>query len=215
MGRIFLWRPPRTAGSSIDLGLRELGIVADRRHPEPLKDWDVAADYIACKHYTPAELIGRSDLTEEEVFSARNLLCVRNIWDRLVSTFALLRTTGWRRPGWGHWRDAEDSRFAEYVAWATSPVRETEYHPRNFQCQPATDWLFVKGRRVPFCVLGRFEDLPAYWRAVREVFGVNGGELPLTNCRAHKPYREYYTPELRDQVAKFYAAEIAEFGYAF
>ena len=217
---VLVWRIPRTAGTSLEIGLKQLGVVLSRslsvapRASKSLGPPVEQADYVSCKHHTPAALVARNVFTEAEICEATNLICVRNPWDRLVSLFALTRVSGWTHPGMAHWHKVGDDRFSDYVDWATSPVRETDYNLFNHQCQPATDWLFIEGRRVPFHTVGRFEDLPAYWRAVCDVFGMEG-ELPLANSRAHKPYRDYYTPALRDQVAEFYAAEIEEFGYEF
>lgn len=213
---VFLWRPPRTAGTSVTQGLTDLGVVAASMHGRIVQGGSAPlgpGDYVACKHYPPADIVQHRLFTANDIFEGTNLICVRNVWDRLVSTFALLRTTGWRHPGQERWRKATGDQFGEYIEWATSPVRETGYHERNYQCQPATDWLFLDGQRVPFHTVGRFERLDDYWQAVCEVLGVRG-KLPLTNCRKHKPYWEYYTPKLAAKVARFYAAEIKEFGYA-
>ena len=215
-----LWRIPRTAGVSLEVGLKKLGvIVATPAALIPVREEALGppvaeADYVSCQHALPSQVAARSVFTEAEICNATNLLCVRNPWDRAVSLFSLLRRQGWQRPKREHWRHAGDDRFAEYIDWATSQGSSVEDPSDIFQGKPSVHWLFIKERRVPFRVLGRFEQLEDYWHAVCDIFGVRG-DMPRINTTVHKPYREMYTPELRDKVAKFYAAEIEEFGYEF
>ena len=180
--------------------------------PMPLRSDVPQPDYLICGHTTPSQVVHHGWYTADEICDSVNLLCTRNVWERLVSLFSLLRTKGWRHSGLERWHNSDD--FAAYVAWVTSPDREPSYHPRNYQCQPAGDWLTIDGRPVPFHAIGRFERLGDYWHDVCAVFGVKG-DMPRLNGAPHKPYREYYTTELRYQVADFYAEEIAAFRWEF
>ena len=63
--------------------------------------------------------------------------------------------------------------------------------------------------------VGKLENLDADWATVCERIGIPHVALPRKNVSVKRPYTDYYTPELRDRVAKHWAREIELFGYEF
>ena len=66
--------------------------------------------------------------------------------------------------------------------------------------------------------VGRYESLEDDFARVLAAIGLAGRvELPVTNVSPGKTgsYRDHYTPETRDLVARWYAPEIRHFGYTF
>ena len=70
------------------------------------------------------------------------------------------------------------------------------------------------GRQVDF--IGRLENFDRDIAVVREHLDLPPVETPPhINRTSHGHYRDYYTPETRDHVAKVFAVDIETFGYTF
>lgn len=137
---------------------------------------------------------------------------VRNSWDRLVSCWAekiqqrLPTDTIWRgfrKYGW-----PANIGFPEFIraVCAMGP----EIHNHHFSSQ--VDLLTFKGE---WCVdaLGRYERLDEDWAFMANRLDMPGRELGRHLTSTHKPYREYYTRELWNMVAKTFARDIEVLGY--
>ncbi len=115
----------------------------------------------------------------------------RNPWDRQVSWY-LYKTKGKR------WRPS----FERFMRSRTAFVRNYE--------------LYAIDGTVAVDFVGRFETLSEDLASVMKSVGVETElALPKTNVSASGDYRSYYTPELRDRVAEWYAPEIKLLGYTF
>lgn len=119
---------------------------------------------------------------------------VRNPWDRMVSGYFSRREI--RNQEIGHAVD-----FSEYCR--RSPLR----HQYNNSKQ--------HGEPVAYDFVGRFESLQADFDAVCDRLGFKRMPLPYRNASKHANYREYYTAETRDLIARNYARDIDLFGYRF
>ncbi len=143
---------------------------------------------------------------------------VRNPWSRLVSWWAMIMQCHERaaagdetairnlqRDNW--WMKAgEYTEFADFVTYGS------EEFPRLKR--PQVNYLTAGPRRADF--VGRTETFDADVAAIRARLGLPPlAAVPQFNTSAHKDWREYYTPQTRDLVAKMYAADIAAFGYEF
>jgi hypothetical protein len=62
--------------------------------------------------------------------------------------------------------------------------------------------------------IGRYEALHDEFSTVKTRLNLSF-ELPHVNKSAHKGYREYYSAETRDIVARRFARDIRHFGYEF
>jgi hypothetical protein len=134
---------------------------------------------------------------------------VRNPWDRLVSCWAdkvaSLKGKVDYAPRFGppvtpHW---EFDRFARWAIEQPDPEGHYRLQSRHI----------VHDGKLVVDFLGRFERLESDWETVREKFGL--AAIPSRNRSKHRPYRELYTPQLRNLVGEFYAEDIERFDYCF
>ena len=132
---------------------------------------------------------------------------VRNPWDRLVSVwvekidaiFSPFRIYGW----------TPALPFRDFVrAVCAMPPDERDHHfaPQAPLLRYAGEWC------VDF--LGRFERLNEDWRLLSQAAGWKA-PLPHINRSEHKPWREYYTPELAQLVRETFAEDANLFGYRY
>jgi Sulfotransferase family len=124
---------------------------------------------------------------------------VRNPWDRLVSRYSyLLRNENHPR----HPFVKRMSGFEDYVKWEIA--RGMSQH------KYVTD---ARGKKIVDFV-GYFERLQKDFEEVCVRLKVQA-QLPQANTSSHKDYRTYFTPSLRDLVAKHFQRDIELFGYDF
>jgi hypothetical protein len=124
---------------------------------------------------------------------------VRNPWDRLVSRYSyLLRNENHHR----HAFVKKLGNFENYVKW--------EIARGMFQ------HIYVCGADGKLIVdfIGYFERLREDFAQVCVRLNVQA-QLPQANTSSHQDYRTYYTPALRDLVAKHFRRDIELFGYDF
>ena len=147
---------------------------------------------------------------------------VRNPWDRLVSCFrdkiewgAVMESGRHNDPrkrrmylGSGFTTDMTFDDFARKVA--KTPDSRANRHFRS-QHTFLTD---RHGRLIPDFV-GRFERLSEDFARVMEHIGVSDVRLPHVRDSRGSRYREYYTSELVDLVARRYARDVDLFDYDF
>jgi hypothetical protein len=145
---------------------------------------------------------------------------VRNPWARMVSWFSMY-----------------EDMFTRYRAGEPKITKKFEAHPDvwlPFEPYSRTFEDFVLGAptipkvgRTQVDMLtrpdgslvdfvGRTESFSTDLAVVRERLGLPQPEAePQRNRSSHGHYSTYYTPELRDHVAKVYAADVETFGYEF
>lgn len=146
---------------------------------------------------------------------------VRNPWDRLVSCYANKLSQkhlfqGPERRGTLRALQraglySEEMTFADFVK-AVSLIPDTEAN-RHFRSQHC----FLTDRTGALMPdrLYRFERLSDGFAELVSEFDLPAVDLPHKKPTAHRDYREYYTIELRDAVARRYARDIELFGYEF
>ncbi|HEY4113290.1 MAG TPA: sulfotransferase family 2 domain-containing protein [Rhizomicrobium sp.] len=130
-----------------------------------------------------------------QVFDGYFKFCFeRNPWDRMVSSFFWEKSRVRNCP----------QDFATYIrSWR---ARE------NFE-------LYTYCGKVMVDFIGRYENIEHDWKEALARAGIDeppqlGNEKSQFRPRGES-YRDYYTPETRDIVAKRYASTIALLGYAF
>lgn len=144
---------------------------------------------------------------------------VRNPWDRLLSAYVYLRA-GIEKPGTfpdKSWAQLHLSRFADFeefvLALRDPATRRTILRYIHFR--PQLNWIRLpSSMRVELDFVGRFETLEQDFQILAERFSV----LPtLSKVRqtSHPPYREAFTPVMRDVATALYRADIDAFGYNF
>ncbi|MEZ5774664.1 MAG: sulfotransferase family 2 domain-containing protein [Hyphomicrobiaceae bacterium] len=118
----------------------------------------------------------------------------RNPWDRQVSWYHYKTKSRASRPSFAAFN--RDTKRARVENW---------------------DLYTMKGE-ICLDFVGRYESLQEDFAHVLERIGLVGRvELPRTNVSKGKTedYRSYYDAESREMIARWYAPEIAHFGYAF
>jgi hypothetical protein len=119
----------------------------------------------------------------------------RNPWDRQVSLY--------------HWHYRNRPKKPSFDLFIRSPFHRKV--SRNF------DTYAIEGK-VAADQVCRYETLTEDLAVVLDRIGLKASiELPRAkgSFRGERPWRQYYTPRTRDIVGRWYAREIAAFGYTF
>lgn len=131
---------------------------------------------------------------------------VRNPWDRLVSWYHMCAQASAPNAFARHIQQNART-FDEFVTRTTTGIAE-----RTTWNQ--LDYVTDDDGNVIVDFIGRYERLHEDSRQVGERLGL-AADLPHANRSAHAHYREYYTDETRDIVARRFARDIHHFGYEF
>jgi hypothetical protein len=197
---------PKTAGSSVafalwshaddtrrfwmNRGLALVGIHVNHYAPYRLKRF---------RTHTSAAILQRQ--LPADVFAGLfKFAFVRNPWDRLVSSYHYLQAHG------GHHRRrfAGGGRsFADYAAYEIRRGKMSQ-----------SDMLTDRSGRLLVDFVGRFESVASDFAYVCRVLGLEA-VLPQANATRHQDYRRFYDDRLAEAVGRFFAADLARFGYAF
>ena len=126
---------------------------------------------------------------------------VRNPWSRLVSEYEYIL----RQPE--HGRHARVVRLGSFSEFIRMQIPRREAYQLNMLCDSSGELLtdFV----------GKLENLQNDWQIVCERIGIRCELLPPRNVTQHDDYREYFSGEDVQLVAKHWAREIDQFDYSF
>jgi hypothetical protein len=103
--------------------------------------------------------------------------------------------------------------FQEWVLRAYGEKDPALYDlPRMFM--PQYEWLSDSDGTCIVDFVGRFERLGSDFDEVCRRIGVRAS-LPHVKKSAHRDYRELYSPECRELIARVFAGDIERYGYAF
>jgi hypothetical protein len=163
---------------------------------------------------------------------------VRNPWARVVSAYLnkFLTVNRTSRPVLEQIRRVPANQVVADVSFREFIASLARSNPRKFDEHWRPQHLFVSSNRFDF--IGRFENLTADFATVQERLQIatplphfnptpyasqwDGSEMvadftptDLQRQGAFPHYRQFYTPQLRDLVARIYAADIERFGYDF
>lgn len=165
----------------------------------------------------------REELGEERFRAYCKFAVVRNPWDRLLSDYNYQVRKS--RPGSARLlvHDAAGRRrgFAEWARQALAAGAACR--PRDWgadvsagihRFSPQVDWLSVDGR-LGVDHVAHLETIDADLAPVFRRLGLPTGRLPRRNRRFHLHYAWYYDAPTRDLVARYYASDVAAFGYQF
>lgn len=123
---------------------------------------------------------------------------VRHPFDRLLSTYSSLMQQN-------SWPEVLPDTFEDFVR-ALPALDKIE------GIKPMSQYLCVDGR-LAVKYVGRFEQLLYDWAAICGLIVGEFTPLPKANQSTHKPWQEYYTPELADIVYEHYKEDYMTFGY--
>lgn len=139
---------------------------------------------------------------------------VRNPWDRLASAFHFLKQGGLHQID-AQWAAEQLAPYPDFEAFVTGWVNHKNIHSW-FHFRPQHTYLCLPGQREPRVdFIGFFENLPSDYELLRQRLGT-GRPLKAENVtRQRRDYRELYTEEMKEIVARIYRDDIELLGYTF
>lgn len=165
------------------------------------------------RHDTLAEILAvEPELVDYWIFGF-----VRNPWARMVSWWSMIENSRLAAEAGDEKNIAKFETYDvrklvrgyDFATFLTKGADEVE-RIRT----PQIEFLSVDERRPDF--IGLTENIAEDINVVRKRIGARPrAKLPHRHRGRHGPYRDYYTPALRDRVAELFKADIDEFGYEF
>lgn len=172
--------------------IEQVGLFVDKRFPIP--------DLARLKH-GHLSLQQVQPYLKPETFKAYfKFAFVRNPFDRFVSYCAFVTRD-----------DGDFSRDPQRVMreiLAAPPLDHILFQPQNSFIAGA-DGALLAGH------IGRVEDMQRSYDAICARIGIPSASLERVNATDRRDYRDYYDPELIEQVAKLYARDLELFGYEY
>lgn len=194
---------PKTGTHSVRQALREhlggedqeqVGLFVDKKLPYP----ELAA--VGHGHLRLSEI--RPHLGEDRFQRYFKFAFVRNPFDRFVSYCAFMTREQ------GHFL-RQPQAVMEHFLFRAPPEQHILFQP---QC---TFLAEEDGTRLLVDMVGKVEDMQASYDAICRRIGISPRQLGRVNASAHGNYRQYYTPQLAEAVARRYERDIALFNYTF
>lgn len=146
-----------------------------------------------------------------------SLAVTRNPWARAYSAWSFARkgdsmTDGVRIRRAERYQTRECASFERFVLeWLPSRNLDRE----DYVFRPQCHFLLTRRGTVGVHHLGRIEDEGSYLPFLEEALGRRLEIGYLNRSTETSRYREAYTPEMRDMVARCYAADLERFTYDF
>lgn len=193
---------PKTGTHAVRQALREqmgpddweqVGLFVHKAFPVP----ELAA--LRHGHLTLREV--RPFLNPDDFDSFYKFGFVRNPFDRFVSFCSFMT----RKDGAF---DRDPQAVMRYFLFEKPPHERIHFQPQHIFFEDD------QGRIIANQV-GRVEEMQSSYDEACRRIGVASRPLDTVNASRRGGYRAYYTPELRDAVAKLYARDLDLFGYQF
>lgn len=196
-------RVRKTASSSMSSQLQPYVL------PRPGSTWSrfksrahIEQDYHKYRFRAHAEIGTAQRLFPPEQFDRYfKFAIVRNPWDRLVSEYKYIQKTQ------SHGRHRKVKKLGSFERFVDMQIPRRDAYQLNQLCGRDGEYLMD--------FVGKLESLDEDWKNICERIGIPYVELPRKNVSVHRPYSDYYTPALRDRVAKHWSREIERFAYTF
>ena len=172
--------------------LEQVGLFVSKRFPMP----ELAR--IGHGHLTLAEVGPHLPADDFQRFFKFGF--VRNPFDRFISFCAFMT----RQHGYF---DREPQRVMNHFLFVEPPDK-IHFAPQH---------LFFTGENGELLAdfVGRVEEMQSSYDEACRRIGIASRPLDRVNASRRGNYRDYYTPELREAVAKLYARDLELFGYDF
>jgi hypothetical protein len=132
---------------------------------------------------------------------------VRNPWDKVASHYFYRVNTN---------QTALATSPLEFNDWVLRAYgeRDPRLYDKPKMFMPQVEWISDEAGHRLVNFVGRFEQLDADFRAVCDRIGVRA-ELPHEKRSSNRDYRRIYSSAAVDVVARWFAADIEQFGYRF
>ena len=95
-----------------------------------------------------------------------------------------------------------------------SQDRNSFYNDNVKSFQPQVEWLKDDEGTIAINFVARFETLHADFDQIRDAIGT-GADLPHLNASSRRSYKDYYSDETREIIARWYREDIEVFAYTF
>jgi hypothetical protein len=196
---------PRTGGTSITLSLQRCGVELKLCGRATAKDRERFGQAQIWLHHLPAHLL-LPHLPREDWHSFLKFAFVRNPWDWVVSTYFY------------HRQQMKSERFrAEWpqiVSSLEGHVSFEEWVLRGMYMQDQASFVVDRHGHVLLDQICRFEFLQEKFSSICQTLDLHCS-LPKTNESEHNYYRDYYSNQMRREVARRFGRDITMFNYEF
>jgi len=165
---------------------------------------------IAGKLPRHAKIVAAKELLPKAFFDELfKFAFVRNPWDLQVSSFHHIRR---ERP---HLLEGHET-FEGFLRWKLDPQRPYQYH-LNTSIELQTDYLVDLYGELVIDFIGRYERLEEDFTEVCGRIGIARPDLTHKRRATDRgrDYRDYYSDELAELVARHFERDIDLLGYAF
>ena len=193
---------PKTGTHAVRQALREhlgpedweqVGLFVTKTFPVP----ELAA--IRHGHLTLNQV--RPHLPPEDFDRFHKFGFVRNPFDRFVSFCSFMT----RKEGSF---DRDPQKVMHHFLFVAPPKGRIHYQPQHiFFTDEAGNMVAEQ--------VGRVEEMQASFDEACRTIGLPSRQLDKVNASRRGDYRDYYTPQLKDAVARLYARDLELFGYEF
>ena len=173
--------------------LEQVGLFVHKRFPFP-EFANIQHGHIRSQDIRPV-------LGEAEFRSLFKFAFVRNPFDRFVSYCAFMgRENGVF--------EQQPLRFMKHMIRAPASTNHLLFQPQHRMLTDESGALEID-------FVGRHETLQASYDQVCERIGIASAPLERVNASRHRPWQEYYDPELVGLVSAVYARDLELFDYRF
>lgn len=157
-------------------------------------------------HLTAKEIIAKTGRQNWD--AAYKFTVVRNPWDKVVSLYEYRRKKNKSQIA------SRGITFTEWVELTHGENRNPFYYDNVKSFQAQVEWLKDDDGHITVDFVARFETLHSDFEQIREAIGTKA-DLPHLNASSHKIYKDYYTDETREIIARWYHEDIEIFAYTF
>lgn len=136
---------------------------------------------------------------------------VRNPWDRAYSAYTFLQKGGISE------RDDSQSRIIKsYASYEDFVMKWLSHEASQSLIHFCPMYSFMQNTHGEIAIdfIGRYENLQTDYDYIRSQINI-GEQLPQKNVSRQSDFREVYTTQMIDKIARVYERDIAEFDYDF
>ena len=157
-------------------------------------------------HLTAKEIITR--VGKQNWDTSYKFTVVRNPWDKVVSLYEYRRKKDKTQIA------SRGITFTQWVKLTHGQSTDPFYHDNIKSFQAQVEWLKDDEGAIAIDFVARFETLGTDFEQIRKAIG-SKADLPHLNASSRKSYKDYYTDETREIVARWYHEDIEFFDYTF
>jgi len=173
--------------------LEQVGLFVERRFPFP-ELADIRHGHISARQIRP--VVGDTTFGRSMKFAF-----VRNPYDRFVSFCAFITR--------------QNQEFKTDPHAVMKHVVEKPELLGHLLCRPQHEFIINDQGLIAMDYVGRNESMQASYDAVADRLKLPRETLERANTSEHRPWPEYYTPDLVDRVGRAYRRDLDLFGYEF